>query len=69
MPQEPWKCVVDELGQRAARPAPGRHTPRGRPPMLSAPDLTSVRVLSERGAERQAVALTVDDAGGERYLP
>jgi hypothetical protein len=37
--------------------------------MLSAPDLTSVRVLSERAAgDRRAVALTVDDATGERYL-
>ena len=37
--------------------------------MLSAPDLASVRVLSERGAgDRNAVALTVDDATGERYV-
>lgn len=70
MPQEPWKFVVDELHQRAARPAP-RHRPRGGPrlPRLSAPVLSSVRVLSERRAgDRQAVALTVEDATGERYL-
>jgi hypothetical protein len=37
--------------------------------MLRAPDLASVRVLSERGAgDRRAVALTVNDATGERYL-
>ena len=37
--------------------------------MLTAPELASVRVLSERGAGgRRAVALTVDDATGERYL-
>jgi len=37
--------------------------------MLTAPELASVRVLSERGArDRHAVALTVDDATGERYL-
>lgn len=37
--------------------------------MLSAPDLASVRILSEREAgDRYAVALTVDDATGERYL-
>ena len=68
MSQDPWKCVVDELGQRVARPAP-RHRPHGLPPMLSAPDLTSVRVLRERGTgDRCAVALTLDDATGERYL-
>ena len=72
MPQEPWECVVDELGLRGAQPAPRHHPPGGRaplPPMLSAPDLASVRVLSERGAgDRNAVALTVDDATGERYV-
>ena len=34
MSQDPWKCVVDELGQRVARPAP-RHRPHGLPPMLT----------------------------------
>jgi hypothetical protein len=38
------------------------------PPRLSAPDLASVRILSERGTgDHHAVALTVDDATGERY--
>lgn len=37
--------------------------------MLSVPDLASVRILSERRAgDRYAVALTVDDATGERYV-
>jgi ribosomal protein S18 acetylase RimI-like enzyme len=70
MPQEPWRFVVDELRQRAAHPAP-RRRPRGapRPPRLSVPVLSSVRVLSERRAgDRQAVALTVEDATHERYL-
>jgi hypothetical protein len=68
MIQRLWQCVLDELGKRAARPA-RRHYRAGGTPMLSAPDLASVRVLSERGdGDRRAVALTVDDQTGARYL-
>ena len=71
MSQEPWEHVVGELASRGRRP-PGRDDRLGgRSPLprrLTAPDLASVRVLSERGAgEHHAVALTVDDATGERY--
>jgi hypothetical protein len=70
MPQEPWKAVADELARRAAdraaRPRP-RHGPQ--PKLLKEPDLASIRVLSEREAGgRCGVALTVNDATGERYL-
>jgi len=69
MPQEPWKSVTDELARRAVTVA--RHRPRHgpQPQILREPDLASIRVLSERGAgDRCAVALTVNDATGERYL-
>jgi hypothetical protein len=70
MPQEPWKAVADELARRAAnraaRPRP-RHGPQ--PKFLNEPDLASIEVLSEREAgDRCGVALTVNDATGERYL-
>jgi hypothetical protein len=70
MTQEPWKAVADELARRAAnraaRPRP-RHGPQ--PKLLKEPDLASIRVLSEREAgDRCGVALTVNDATGERYL-
>ena len=69
MPDEPWKSVADELARRAANPARHRRRHGPQPQILREPDLASIRVLSERGAgERCAVALTVNDATGERYL-
>jgi hypothetical protein len=70
MPQEPWRSVADELARRAANPLARRRPPHGPPPqILREPDLASIRVLSERSAgDRCAVALTVNDATGERYL-
>jgi len=73
MPQEPWKSwksVADELARRAVNPVARRRPPHGpQPQILREPDLASIRVLSERGAgDRCAVALTVNDATGERYL-
>jgi hypothetical protein len=70
MPQEPWKSVADELARRAAnrtaRPRP-RHGPE--PKLLNKPDLASIAVLSEREVgDRCGVALTVNNATGERYL-
>jgi len=70
MSQEPWKSVADELARRAVNPvARRRPSHRPQPRRLRKPDLGSIRVLSERCAgDRGAVALTVDDATGERYL-
>jgi hypothetical protein len=70
MTQEPWKVVADELARRAANRA-ARPRPRNgpQPKLLKEPDLASIRVLSEREAgDRCGVALTVNDATGERYL-
>jgi hypothetical protein len=41
----------------------------GHPKRLQAPDLSSVRILSERNeSDESAVALTVEDEDGDRYL-
>jgi hypothetical protein len=69
MPTEPLRFVVDELARGAARPIPQRRFPPGALAILSAPDLTSLRVLCERAAgNRHAIAASVNDATGERYV-
>lgn len=70
--QGPSEVVVAELARRAQSQLLGAPFPSGRglpgPKRLEAPDMKSVRVLSERRAgDRCAVALTVEDRSGERY--
>jgi hypothetical protein len=61
------QCAMTELSGR--RKPHSRH-PRspGHPKRLQAPDLSSVRILSERNeSDESAVALTVEDEDGDRY--
>jgi hypothetical protein len=59
---------MTELSRRH-EPRSGRARPPGRPKRLRAPDLSSVRILSERNeSDESAVALTVEDEDGDRYL-
>ena len=71
MPTPAAQLVANELSQRAAawRPAPQLRSPPGRWKRLQAPNAASVHVLSERSTpDSCAVALTVEDADGDRYL-
>jgi len=62
------QCAMTELSHRR-KPQSGHVRPPRHPKMLQAPDLSSVRVLSERNeSDESAVALTVDDEDGDRYL-
>jgi hypothetical protein len=59
---------MTELSRRR-KPRSGRPRPPGHPKRLQAPDLSSVRILSERNeSDESAVALTVEDEDGDRYL-
>ena len=62
-------CAMTELSRRR-KPRSGRpRGPPGHPKRLQAPDLSSVRILSERDESHEsAVALTVEDEDGDRYL-
>jgi hypothetical protein len=70
--REPSEVVVAELAHRAQSQPLGAPFPSGRGlaglKRLGAPDMESVRVLSERRAgDQYAVALTVEDRSGECY--
>lgn len=67
--QQPSQVLIAELARRG-QSQPRRVPPPGipLPKRLQAPDMGSVRVLSERRTgDRCAVAVTVTDATGERY--
>ena len=71
MPAPAAQLVVNELSQRAAawRPAARLRGPPGLPKRLQAPNAASVHVLSERSTpDSCAVALTVEDVDGDRWL-
>jgi hypothetical protein len=60
--------AMSELSGRR-KPRSGRPLPPGHPKRLQAPDLSSVRILSERNeSDESAVALTVEDEDGNCYL-
>ena len=70
MPGPAAQYVVKELSNRAdsRRPRQLRKRP-GLPKMLQIPDPASIQILSERStSDSCAVALTVDDVDGDRYL-
>ena len=71
MPAPAAQLVVNELSQRAAarRPAARLRGPPGLRERLQAPNAASVHLLSERSTpDSCAVALTVEDVDGDRYL-